>query len=160
MDTTMTGPEVALARRVIGLRGTSSRAIRNRLRDLSLAEMPVMARLEEKGYASLHHDGYYRLTGRGIQQLKLQIGEFQMTRPLAALLRSVEVEEGFLVLRQTARGGNTLIVSSKLFKPRPDIDGDDARKRARASADGWADFIRSEHPRDDVFVVERLAKAA
>lgn len=80
MNPIMTPDEITLARRVIGLRGTAYRATRNKLRDLSLAEIRVMARLEEKGHVRLEQDGYYRLTGSGIQQLKLQIGEFALPK--------------------------------------------------------------------------------
>ena len=78
MDVTMNPDEIVLARRVIDLRGTDFKARRNRLRDLKIADHPTMAQLNEKGHVSLHQDGYWRMTGQGIQQLKLQIGEFSL----------------------------------------------------------------------------------
>jgi len=63
---------------------------------------------------------------------------------------------GFYVVRQAVPGAGTrMIVESVPFAIRPDIDGDDARLRARMSAENWRDYIQGQHPRDLVFVIER-----
>lgn len=79
MDATMTPAEVSAARRVIGLSGTSSRARRNGLNRVLTTELAAMVALERKGHVEFR-DGQRRLTGQGVQQLKLQIGEFAMPR--------------------------------------------------------------------------------
>lgn len=66
------------------------------------------------------------------------------------------MKAGFYVVRRTVPGSGTrLIIESVPFRIRPDIDGDDARERARMMADNWCDFIKGQYPRHQVFVIER-----
>lgn len=76
MHATMTHPEIQLARRIVGLRGTAFRARGNGLRIRRAADRPALTTLAEKGHAAPTADGSWKLTAQGIQQLKLQIGEF------------------------------------------------------------------------------------
>jgi hypothetical protein len=63
----------------------------------------------------------------------------------------------FYVVRQTGRSlTQRLIVESVPFEIRADLFGDDARERARAEADRWMDFVQGQHPKDEVFVIEKL----
>lgn len=71
----MTRPEVLLAQRIVGLRGTSAKARGNGLRIRRTADHPQLATLTAKNHAATN-DGVTQLTPQGIQQLKLQIGEF------------------------------------------------------------------------------------
>jgi hypothetical protein len=59
---------------------------------------------------------------------------------------------GFYVLRLPVRGsGSRLYVESRCFPILPDVP----REWSRRQADYWRDYISSEHPDDEVFVVER-----
>jgi len=62
------------------------------------------------------------------------------------------MEPGLYVVRMPARGmGSRLIVESRPFRFLPDID----KAWTLTQAENWRDFIQSQHPQDDVFVVER-----
>ena len=79
MNLTMTPEEINLARRIIQLRGTSMKAQRNLWECRFYKDIPIRKSLEEKGLIepSTEKGGWYwKLSLRGIQQLKLQIGEF------------------------------------------------------------------------------------
>lgn len=71
----MSGEEVRLAMRIIGLRGTSMRAKKNYWERRMTKDRPVILSLQDKGFAETQGNGW-KITGLGIQQLKLQIGEF------------------------------------------------------------------------------------
>ena len=90
MNRTMTAEEVKLAMRIIGLRGTSTRATKNYW-DFSIKaghseDVKTLDSLEAKGLLSLNiplgqvvpkgQKRYMFLNNQGIQQLKQQIGEF------------------------------------------------------------------------------------
>ena len=75
MNQTMTGPEVKLARRIIGLSGTRFTAPKNYWERRFLRDRPLILSLQEKGHVETVGNGW-KLTTQGIQQLKLQIGEF------------------------------------------------------------------------------------
>jgi len=47
--------------------------------------------------------------------------------------------------------GSRLIVESRPFRIMPGID----REWTLAQAESWRDYIQTEHPLDDVFVIER-----
>ncbi len=74
---TMTGDEVNLARRIIGLHGTAFTATKNYWERRKTADRNVILSLQDKGHVNTQGDGWY-LTSQGVQQLKLQIGEFNM----------------------------------------------------------------------------------
>lgn len=89
MDHTMTDDEVKLAMRIIGLRGTASKARRNGWsmpnRKSDIAQFfPLITSLHNKGHLEivprhridLDPRPEWRLTNQGLQQLKQQIGEF------------------------------------------------------------------------------------
>ena len=61
--------------RIIGLRSTRMKAAKNFWRQHFMKDAQTILTLQEKGHAEPTGDGW-RLTGQGIQQLKLQIGEF------------------------------------------------------------------------------------
>lgn len=74
------------------------------------------------------------------------------------------MEPGFYVVRMTARGiGSRLIIESRPFRIISDEEWNrispghttTAREYARDNAEGWCEFIQSQHPKDDVFVIER-----
>jgi hypothetical protein len=44
-----------------------------------------------------------------------------------------------------------LIVESVCFRKKPGLPDD----TAELMAEGWRDFVQSEHPKDDVFVIEK-----
>ena len=70
--------EIGLARRIIGLRGTSFYAKKNLWACRYYRDIPIRQSLEERGYIerSSLDPLSWKLTTRGIDQLKLQIGEF------------------------------------------------------------------------------------
>ncbi len=75
----MLSPEqIQLARRIIGLRGTCYKARGNGWTIKSDNDRPVLSTLVDQGIACHIKGGYYVLTQSGIQQLKLQIGEFSL----------------------------------------------------------------------------------
>jgi len=80
MNRTMTYDEVKLAMRVIGLRGTSMKAKKNQWECRFNKDRAVMNSLIEKGHLTtapeIKGGWWMKLTPQGIQQLKLQIGEF------------------------------------------------------------------------------------
>ena len=88
IDPTMTPAEIKLARRIVDLRGTASRARGNRLHHdrLTAREARTMNDLSAKGLAKDDHDFFWHLTAQGIQQLKLQIGEFSMSKTIADMV--------------------------------------------------------------------------
>lgn len=67
------------------------------------------------------------------------------------------MHKGFYVVRMPFNGaGSRLIVESKCFQKadainKPDIDDE----WIRLQVDNWCDFVQSQHPKDDVFVIER-----
>lgn len=74
------------------------------------------------------------------------------------------MEPGFYVVRMPKNGaGSRLIVESRPFRIIPDdewkealgSDRPSARSYARSNAERWREFVQSEHPKDDVFVIER-----
>lgn len=71
----MSRDEVLLAMRIIGLRGTSFNARKNYWERRFLKDRPLILSLQDQGLAETLGNGW-KLTGRGIEQLKLQIGEF------------------------------------------------------------------------------------
>lgn len=88
VDPTMTPAEINLARRIIDLRGTAMRARGNRLHDgrLKRSESQMLADLARRGLVSHDDNFFWRLTAQGIQQLKLQIGEFSMSKTIADMV--------------------------------------------------------------------------
>lgn len=61
---------------------------------------------------------------------------------------------GLYVVRVPHNGsGSRLIVESRPFQKKEGFSDDWVRNQA----DNWRDFIQSEHPRDEVFVIERKA---
>lgn len=65
---------------------------------------------------------------------------------------------GFYVVRMPKNGrGSRLIVESRPFRIPANWNNpvETARDFARRSADNWRDFIQSQHPKDDVFVIEK-----
>jgi len=63
-----------------------------------------------------------------------------------------DMEPGFYVVRMPSKGtGSRLIVESRPFRIMPGID----REWTLAQAESWRDYIQTEHPLDDVFVIER-----
>lgn len=64
-----------------------------------------------------------------------------------------QMEPGFYVVRMPENGvGSRLIVESRPFlltKNGPD------REYAMHQAENWRDFIQGQHPKDDVFIIER-----
>lgn len=75
MNRTMSGEEVRLARRIIGLSGTRLTAPKNYWERRLLRDRPLILSLQEKGHVEVVGNGW-KLTNQGIQQLKQQIGEF------------------------------------------------------------------------------------
>ena len=72
----MTGDELPIAYRVLGLRRTRwGRATRNGHPLPRKSDQPTVSSLIAKGHLEYHDNGY-RMTSQGISQLKLQIGEF------------------------------------------------------------------------------------
>lgn len=64
------------------------------------------------------------------------------------------MQAGFYVVRMPARGmGSRLVVESRCFQINPEIEKE-APGWCRQRADDWCDFVQSEHPKDDVFVIE------
>ena len=67
---------------------------------------------------------------------------------------------GFYVVRMPERGmGQRLIVESRPF-PKEAPEGSPPGLFTdptwfRRQAESWCDFIQSQHPKDDVFVIER-----
>ena len=62
------------------------------------------------------------------------------------------MEPGFYVVRMPARAsGSRLMVESRPFR----VIGGVSKEWARQQADNWANFVQSENPKDDVFVIER-----
>jgi len=80
MTQTMTGDEVKLCLRIIGLRMGRMTATGNYWERRRHQDRPTILSLQEKGHAEPLGDGW-RLTSQGIQQLKQQIGEFKLPRP-------------------------------------------------------------------------------
>lgn len=72
---------------------------------------------------------------------------------------------GFYVVRMPHSGaGSRLMVESRVFQPFTEVPTEGAlstlslenlNERVRSMAEGWADFIQQQHPKDDVFVIER-----
>lgn len=84
MNRTMTADEVYLSMRILGLRRTRwGNATRNRLRLSRRKDGLIAEQLIVKGHAEICDIGH-RLTGRGIDQLRLQIGEFRFILPTPA----------------------------------------------------------------------------
>lgn len=79
MNGTMTADEVKLAMRIIGLRGTRMKATRNGWDSIgtrcSAKDLETVHNLRDKGHVEMRL-GLWALSGKGIQQLKQQIGEF------------------------------------------------------------------------------------
>lgn len=79
MDKMMTPSEIALAQRIIGLRRYSVKATKNRWECRFRRDIPARQGLEDKGYIEPSREPggwFWKMTPAGIQQLKLQIGEF------------------------------------------------------------------------------------
>ena len=74
MNNSLSLEEIKLARKIINLRGTSFIAKTNYL-ELT-TETPTILSLKEKKYIEPIKNGY-QLTTKGIDQLRLQIGEFR-----------------------------------------------------------------------------------
>lgn len=69
----------------------------------------------------------------------------------------MKMHPGFYVVRMPANGvGSRLIVESRPFSK---VDWVEAESPgyARRQAESWCDFVQSQHPKDDVFVIEREA---
>ena len=65
---------------------------------------------------------------------------------------------GFYVVRMPHRGmGTRLMIESRCF-PTEKISPDIPRDWIKRQADNWCDFVKSQHPKDDVFVIERFAE--
>lgn len=59
---------------------------------------------------------------------------------------------GLYVVRMPDRGmGQRLIIESICFQFKEGFDPDWVRQQA----DNWCDYIQSQHPKDDVFVIEK-----
>ena len=78
MNRTMTGDEVKLAMRIIGLKGTSFKATKNYWERRTAKDRPLILALQEKGHAEVVQNGW-KMTSQGIQQLKQQVGEFRLS---------------------------------------------------------------------------------
>ena len=77
MNQTMNGEEVRLAMRIIGLRGTSMKAKRQHWQYRYHKDREHLMSLQTKGHVEgVGNESKWILTNKGIQQLKLQIGEF------------------------------------------------------------------------------------
>jgi len=77
MDLMMTYDEVKLAQRILGIRRYSFKATKNSWRRRVMADRPLIISLQEKGHAAYRTGSEdWFLTPQGIQQLKLQMGEF------------------------------------------------------------------------------------
>jgi hypothetical protein len=64
------------------------------------------------------------------------------------------MEPGFYVVRSSHRGiGNRLIIESCRFGPHPSVD----LEWVKLQANNWRDFIQSQHPKDDVVLIEVFA---
>ncbi|USN14179.1 hypothetical protein KABACHOK_03430 [Brevundimonas phage vB_BpoS-Kabachok] len=62
---------------------------------------------------------------------------------------------GFYVVRMPKNGaGSRLIVESRPFRKIAWIEAEEPGY-ARRQAESWRDFVQDEHPKDDVFVIER-----
>ncbi|UTC29017.1 hypothetical protein MARCHEWKA_05050 [Brevundimonas phage vB_BpoS-Marchewka] len=62
---------------------------------------------------------------------------------------------GFYVVRMPKNGaGSRLIVESRPFQKIAWIETQEPGW-ARRQAELWCDFVQSQHPKDDVFVIER-----
>lgn len=62
---------------------------------------------------------------------------------------------GYYVVRMPHRGmGSRLSVESVCFRIRPEIEAESPGWCLR-QADSWRDFVQSQHPKDDVFVIEK-----
>lgn len=74
---TMTYDEVKLAQRILGIRRYSFKATKNSWRRRVIADRPTIISLQEKGHVQYRTGSEdWFLTPQGIQQLKLQMGEF------------------------------------------------------------------------------------
>jgi hypothetical protein len=62
---------------------------------------------------------------------------------------------GFYVMRR-AHLGKRLMLESRCFKPMPEKNI--SLEWTKDQAESWADYVRSEHPKDDVFVMEVLER--
>jgi hypothetical protein len=77
MNNTMSQPEVKLAMRIIGLRGTSMKARGNGWNYRFHNDREPLMALQNKGHVlGIGPASRWMLTRQGIQQLKQQIGEF------------------------------------------------------------------------------------
>jgi hypothetical protein len=72
----MNPAEISLARRIIDLRGTCFKARGNKLVVRKDEDRNTMAHMLSERWTFKTNEGHYVLTSLGIQQLKLQIGEF------------------------------------------------------------------------------------
>jgi len=79
------------------------------------------------------------------------------------MIERYTMEPGFYVVRMPARGtGLRLMIESRpICIPEDEVWNElprsrqTAREYARDTAERWRDFIQSQHPKDDVFVIER-----
>ena len=61
------------------------------------------------------------------------------------------MKPGFYVVRRPARGsGSKLTIESICFDPTRD------REFAERGAHNWCGFVQSQHPKDEVFVIETV----
>lgn len=70
------------------------------------------------------------------------------------------MEPGFYVVRLPHRGiGSRLVIESRPFRivESGDVSPEYAREYAQRQADIWREVVQSEHPKDEVFVIERKA---
>ena len=74
-DLTMTYDECKLAQRILGIRRYSFKATKNYWERRMAKDRDLILSLQDKGHAETQGDGW-KMTGQGIQQLKLQMGEF------------------------------------------------------------------------------------
>lgn len=78
MNLTMSYEEVKLSQRIIGLHGTKWKATKNSLKRIRSGDPQNLHSLYEKGHIIYNSEGEeWMMSPQGIQQLKLQIGEFQ-----------------------------------------------------------------------------------
>lgn len=72
---TMTYDEVKLAQRILGIRRYSFKSTKNYWVRRMAKDRPLILSLQTKGHVETQGDGW-KMTSQGIQQLKLQMGEF------------------------------------------------------------------------------------
>jgi hypothetical protein len=77
VNRTMTYHEVKLSQRIIGLRVTAWKATKNSLKRIRSGDPETLCSLFDKGHIIYNTKGAeWMMSPQGIQQLKLQIGEF------------------------------------------------------------------------------------